>query len=149
VLLEQLDDMEELEAATPEAVEDEGPVVTATGVQEAKMCYEKRQMVWKGMLVSCWTDLVQQWGAGKVEALQLQKSIAAVMREMGPKLGDLHWREAPGMGQKSRVLQQRQLACWRQPGMQGGLETQGGWGTEGKVGGQSRGCWNGLRRSSL
>ena len=26
------------------------------------------------------------------------------MREVGPKLGDLHWREATGMGQRSRVL---------------------------------------------
>ena len=38
--------------------------------------------------------MVQQWGVRKVEALQLQKSIAAVMREVGPKLGDLYWREA-------------------------------------------------------
>ena len=68
------------------------------------MLYEKRQMVWKGMTGSCWTDLVQQWGVRKVEALQLQKSIAAVMREVGPKLGDLHWGEATGMGQRSRVL---------------------------------------------
>ena len=104
MLLEQDDVVEELEAAIPEAVEDEGPVVPATGVQEAKMCYKKRQMIWKGMPRSCWTDLVQQWGVEKVEALQLQKSIAAVMREVGPKLGDLHWREATGMGQKSRVL---------------------------------------------
>ena len=48
--------------------------------------------------------MVQQWGVRKVEALQLQKSIAAVIREVGPKLGDLHWREATGMGQRSRVL---------------------------------------------
>jgi hypothetical protein len=99
VLLEQNDDEEELEAAPSEAEEaEEGPVVPAIGEQEAKMCYEKRQMVWKGMPGSCWTDLVQQWGVRKVEALQLQKSIAAVMREVGPTLGDLHWREATGMG---------------------------------------------------
>ena len=105
VLLEQGDDEEELEAAPPEAEEAvEGPAVPASGEQEAKMCYEKRQMVWKGMSGSCWTSLVQQWGVRKVEALQLQKSIAAVMREVGPKLGDLHWREATGMGQRSRVL---------------------------------------------
>ena len=105
VLLEQDDDEEELEAAPSEAEEaEEGPVVPTSGEQDAKMCYEKRQMVWKGMSGSCWTDLVQQWGVRKVEALQLQKSIAAVMREVGPKLGDLHWREATGMGQKSRVL---------------------------------------------
>ena len=61
-------------------------------------------MVWKGVTGSCWTDLVQQWGVRKVEALQLQKSIAAVMREVVPKLGHLHWREATGMGQRSRVL---------------------------------------------
>ena len=105
MLLEQEDDEEELEAAPPEAEEAEGnPVVPTSDERDAKMCYEKRQMVWKGMSGSCWTDLVQQWGVRKVEALQLQKSIAAVMREVGPKLGDLHWREATGMGQKSRVL---------------------------------------------
>ena len=50
--------------------------------------------------------MVQQWGVRKVEALQLQKSIAAVMREVGPKLGDLHWRGATGLGYRSRVLQE-------------------------------------------
>ena len=65
-------------------------MVPASVEQDAKMCYEKRQMVWKGMSGSCWTDLVQQWGVWKVEALQLQKSIAAVMREGGPQLGELH-----------------------------------------------------------
>ena len=39
-----------------------------------------------------------------MKALQLQKSIAAVMREVGPKLGDLQWREATWIGQRSRVL---------------------------------------------
>ena len=34
----------------------------------------------------------------------MQKSIAAVLRRMGPKLGDLHWREATWMDQRSRVL---------------------------------------------
>ena len=43
-------------------------------------------------------------GDGKVEALQLQKSVAVVLREVWPKLGDLQWREATGMGQRSRVL---------------------------------------------
>ena len=105
-LLEQDDDEKGLEAAPPEAeaeAEDD-PVVTTTGEQEAKLCYKKRQMVWKGMTGSCWTDLVQQWEVRKVEALQLQKSIAAVMREVGPELGDLHWREATGMGKRNRVL---------------------------------------------
>jgi hypothetical protein len=105
VLLEQDDGEGELEAAPSEAKEaGEGPVVPTTGEHDAKTCYVMRQMGWKGMTGSCWTDLVLQWGVGKVEALQLQKSIAAVMREVGPTLGDLHWREATGMGQKSRVL---------------------------------------------
>ena len=65
-LPEQEDDEEELEAASPEAeAGHEGrPVVTATVVaseRESKLCYEKRQMVWKEMTGSCWTDLVQQW----------------------------------------------------------------------------------------
>ena len=95
-----------MEAAPPEAKAGHGggPVVAATGERESKLGYEKRQMVWEGMAGSCWADLVQQWGVRKVDALQLQKSIAAVMREVGPKLGDLHWREATRMGQRSRVL---------------------------------------------
>ena len=52
--------------------------------------YEKRQMLWKGMAGRSWSELVQQWGVPQVEDLQLQKSIASLMREMGPKLGDLH-----------------------------------------------------------
>ena len=67
VLLEQGDDEEELEAAPPEVETetDGGPVVSTTSELEAKLCYEKRQMVWKGMSGSCWTDLVQQWGVGR------------------------------------------------------------------------------------
>ena len=146
-LLEQDDDEEGLEAAPPEADEAEGdPVVTTTGEQEAKLCYEKRQMVWKGMAEICWTDMVQQWGVREVEALQLQKSIAAVMREVGPKLGDLHWREATGMGQRSRVLPAEAAGMLeaRQLGTPRGLGTQGGWGSEDRAGGQFRGCWSGL-----
>ena len=45
MLLEQDGSEEELEAAPPEADEaDDGPVVLAVGEQEAKVCYEKRQM---------------------------------------------------------------------------------------------------------
>ena len=51
--------------------------------------YEKRQMLWKGMAGRSWTGLVQEWGVPQVEALQLQKSIAALMRDIGPRLGDL------------------------------------------------------------
>ena len=39
-----------------------------------------------------------------VESLQLQKSIAALMREIGPRLGDLHWKESTVLGRESRVL---------------------------------------------
>ena len=42
--------------------------------------YEKRQMLWKGMAGRSWSELVQQWGVPQVEALQLQKSIASLMR---------------------------------------------------------------------
>ena len=49
MLLEQDDDEEELEAAPPEADEvDEGPVVSATGVQKAKMRYCMRRGRWFG-----------------------------------------------------------------------------------------------------
>ena len=66
--------------------------------------YEKRQMLWKGMAGRSWTELVQQWDVPQVEALQLQKSIASLMREIGPRLGDLHWKESTGLGRESRVL---------------------------------------------
>ena len=39
-----------------------------------------------------------------VESLQQQKSIAALMREIGPRLGDLHWEESTGLGRESKVL---------------------------------------------
>ena len=42
---------------------------------------------------------MQEWGVPQVEALQLQKSITALMREMGPRLGDL-----TGLGRESKVL---------------------------------------------
>ena len=44
-------------------------------------------MLWKGMAGRSWSELVCQWGVPQVEAVQLQKSIASLMREMGPKLG--------------------------------------------------------------
>ena len=49
MLLEQDDDEEGLEAVPPEVeVEIDGTLgVSANGEQEARMCYEKRQMVWK------------------------------------------------------------------------------------------------------
>ena len=59
--------------------------------------YEKRQMLWKGMAGRSWTELVQEWGVPVVGSLQLQKSIAALMREIGPRLGDLHWKESTGL----------------------------------------------------
>ena len=48
--------------------------------------------------------MVHQWGVPKVEALQLQRAIAALMRELGPRLGDLHWKESVGQGQESKAL---------------------------------------------
>ena len=60
-------------------------------------------MVWKGRSgsSSCWTELVQQWDAREVEALRLHGIMSG---RIGPGLGDLHWREATGMGKTSRVL---------------------------------------------
>ena len=71
--------------------------------------YEKRQMLWKGMPMTskCWTELVQQWDHWDVPvvvSLQLQKPIAALMRETGPRLGGLHWEESIGLGRESKVL---------------------------------------------
>ena len=70
----------------------------------------KRQMLWKGMAERSWSGLVQQWGVPQVEALQLQKSIASLMREVGPKLGDLHWKESTGFGKEGRVLPEETLS---------------------------------------
>ena len=70
----------------------------------ASESYEKRQMLWKGMAGRGWTELVQQWGVPQVEALQLQKSIASLTREFGPRLGDLHWKESTGLGREGKVL---------------------------------------------
>jgi hypothetical protein len=61
-------------------------------------------MLWEGMAGRGWTELVQQWGVPQMEALQLQKSIASLMREIGPRLGDLHWKESTRLGRESRVL---------------------------------------------
>ena len=89
------------------------PRETQAQAQEEKAAaesYEKRQMLWKGMAGRSWSELVQQWGVPQVEALQLQKSIASLMREMGPKLGDLHWKESTGLGKESRVLSEEALS---------------------------------------
>ena len=67
------------EGAPGEAQEEQTGGLGETRVQSEKAAaetYEKRQMLWKGMAWRSWTELVQQWGVPKVEALQLQKSIA-------------------------------------------------------------------------
>ena len=69
--------------------------------------------------------LVQQWGVPQVEALQLQKPIASLMREMGPQLGDLHWKESTGPGTESRALPEEALSLL--DGNQGCHEAQGAW----------------------
>ena len=92
-----------------EAQREQAGGLSGTRVQREKaaaVVYEKRQMLWKGMTGRSWTELVQQWGVPQVEALRLQKSIAALMREMGPKLGALHWKESTGLGEEGRVLKQ-------------------------------------------
>ena len=76
---------------------------------------EKRQMLWKGMAGRSWTELVQQWSVPVVESLQLHKSIAALMREVGPRLGDLHWKGSNGLGRESKVLPEEAV------GMLGGV----------------------------
>ena len=59
----------------------------------------------------------------------------AVMRGVGPKLGDLHWREVTGMGQRCRVLPQEAMGMretvrhakrLREPGWEGD-NGQGRW----------------------
>ena len=68
-------------------------------------------------------------------ALQLQKSIAAVVRGVGPKLGDLHWRGATGMDQKSRVLPAKAAGMLKAARHAKGLRGPG-W-----VGGRGQGRW--------
>ena len=42
-------------------------------------------------------------GAGEGRDTAAPEANCCCDEEVGPKLGDLHWREATGMGQKSRV----------------------------------------------
>ena len=70
----------------------------ALGEKAAAETYEGRQMLRKGMAGRSWTELLQQWGVPVVESLRLQSSIASLMREIGPRLGDLHWKESIGLG---------------------------------------------------
>jgi hypothetical protein len=72
-----------------------------------------------------------------VESLQLQKSIAAQMREIAPRLGDLHWEESTGLGRESKVLPEEAVGMLeaartarrlREPGSGWcGEKGQGGW----------------------
>ena len=105
------------------------------GERAAAESYEKRQMLWKGMAGRGWTELVQRWDVPQVEALQLQKSIAPLMREVGPKLGGLHWKEPTGLERESRVLSEEALSMLqaardvmrlREPGLCG-EKGQGRW----------------------
>ena len=50
---------------------------------------EKRQMLWEGMTGRGRSELVQQCGVPVVESSQVQKLIAAMMREVGSHLGEL------------------------------------------------------------
>ena len=61
----------------------------------------------------------------RLGAVGLQKSVAAVMRDTGPALGDLHWRVSTGFGRESKVVPEeamdlveagRQARRLRQPG---------------------------------
>ena len=64
------DDQEEApagarEGAPGEAQEEQVGGLGGTRVQREKAAteaYEKRQMLWKGMVGRSWTELVQQWG---------------------------------------------------------------------------------------
>ena len=52
---------------------------------------------------------MQEWGVLQVEALQLQKSIVAPMREMGPRLDDLHWKESTWLRKESKMLSEEAM----------------------------------------
>ena len=130
--------VDDQEDALGEASREQAGVSGETRAQKEKAAaesYEKRQMVWKGMAGKSWTGLVQEWGVPQVEALQLQKSIAALGREMEPRLGDLHWKESTGLGRESKVLPEEAMGMLeavrtaRRPNEPGwcGEKGQGGW----------------------
>ena len=92
-------------------------------------------MLWKGMTGRGWTEMLQQWGIAKLQAVELQRSVAVVMRDAGPALGDLHWRETVGLGKESVVIPEeavdmleaaRQARRLREPGWCG-ERGQGKW----------------------
>ena len=116
--------------------EGEGFVDSKGGLKsEQDECYEKRQMLWKGMTGKRWTEMLQQWGIAELQAVGLQKAVAAVMRDAGPALGDLHWRVTVGLGRESVVIPEeavgmleaaRRARRLREPGWRG-EESQGKW----------------------
>ena len=96
-----------------------------------------------------WTELVQQWDVPQVEALQLQKSIASLMREIGPRLGDLDWKESTGLGRESRVLPEEAMGMLEAARTARRLRDRSLAGAErrAKGGGRQRSCWSGQPRS--
>ena len=78
-----------------------------SGVDE---CSEKEQMLWKGMSGRSWSALVQQTECEvpEVESLQLQTSIAAVMREVESQLGGCTRRSPQAWARRTRCCQRRQ-----------------------------------------
>ena len=111
--------------------------------------YEKRQMLRTGMSGRSWTRLVQEWGVPRVEALQLQKSIVALMREMGPRLGDLHWKESIGLGRESKVRPGEAMGMLEAARTARRLRELGWCGEKGQGGGRPRSCWSKQPRSWL
>ena len=109
--------------------------------------YEKGQMLWKGMAGRGWAELVQQWGVPMVESDQLQKSIAALMREIAPRLGDLHWKESTGLGMESKVLPEEAVGMLEAARAARRLRDLGWCGEKGQGGGRQRSCWSGQPRS--
>ena len=67
---------------------------------------ERRQMVWKEMVGKEWVGMLEGWGVAREEAFALLKAIAAVMREVGPKLGQLPWETTVRAGEKTKLTQQ-------------------------------------------
>ena len=89
-----------------------------------------------------WNELVQQWGVPVVESLQLQKSIASLMREIAPGLGDLHWKESTGLGEESRVMSEEATGMLEPARMARRLRDPGWCGEKGHGS-----CWSGQSRS--
>ena len=73
-----------------------------------------------------------------MKPLQLQKTIAAVMRGVGPPLGELHWKGSTGWGKESKVLPEEAMGMVEAARAARGLMDPGWRGEKGQARWQAR-----------